>query len=290
MTGETILYRGMTRAELDTAYRPSSMVASITPFLERYRDESAAVRAAFPADRWATHAFGPKPEHTLDLFLPARTPAPTFVFIHGGFWRALQRTDASFPAPALADAGFGYASINYTLAPHATLDAIVEEARAAIAWLWCERIRLGIDEGGLVIGGHSAGAQLAAMVLATDWAARGEQAPHIKGAVLVGGVFDLEPIPLCYVNEPLNLDAEGARLNSPIHLMPTIDCPLVVTWGADETNEFKRQSHAFADAWAAPSRPLNRLEVAHRNHFDLLFDWCDPSTELAQETVRLLRA
>jgi arylformamidase len=292
MTLEPTLWRGLTRAELDQAYRPSSMVPSITPFLERYRDDSAAVRSAFPAARWATHAYGAGAEHSLDLFLPAAEvgPAPLFAFIHGGFWRALHRSDLSFPARAMTAAGLAYAALNYTLAPHATLEVIVEEMRMAVAWLWRERTRLGLDAGGLVLGGHSAGAHLTAMVLATDWAARGvEPAPTFRGAILVGGVFDLAPIRLCYVNEPLGLDAERAHALSPLHLRPTADCPLLITWGEHETAEFKRQSRDFADVWGAPTRPVTLFEQAGRNHFDALFDWCDPAMRLHRETMALAR-
>jgi arylformamidase len=284
---DSVLYRGMTRAELDGAYSPSSMVASIDPFLRRYADDSAAARASHDPARFATHGYGAAPEQTLDLFLPASTSQGLLIFIHGGYWQALNASDVSFPAPALTRAGFAYAAINYTLAPHATMDAIVEENRQALAWLWNNRGRLGIDAGPLLLAGHSAGAHLAAMMLTTDWAARGIDPAFVSSALLLGGVYDLEPIRLTYVNDAVRLDLAAEKRNSPAFGTRTVACPLVVTWAECDTDEFKRQSRDLAARWGVAEAAV--FEQPGVNHFDSLFDWCDPTTRLFAETMRLLR-
>lgn len=286
----TDIYRGMDRATLDRAYSPSSMVPSIDPFLARYAADSAMVRAGFAADRWASVAYGPGAAHSFDLFRPIEAPAPLVVFIHGGYWQALSKADASFPARALADAGIAYASLDYTLAPHARLDAIVEEARAALSRIWVSHAHLGIDRQRIVLSGHSAGAHLAAMLLATNWAARGLPDLRPAGAILIGGIYDLEPIRLSYVDEALHLDVAAVDRNSPLRMTPAVDCPLVVTWAEHDTDEFKRQSRALAMHWAGGGRAVTTFEQAGRNHFDCLFDWCEPQTRLFKEAERLLGA
>ena len=283
------LYRGFSQTELDRAYSPSSMVASIEPFLARYAADSATVRARHDATLWATHAYGASAEQTLDLFGPHVTPAPLLVFIHGGYWQALSKDDVSFPATAITNAGFGYAAINYTLAPHASMDAIVEEIRQALVYLWINRQSLGIADGGMVVSGHSAGAHLAAMMLVTDWAARGVDPGFIKAALLLGGVYDLEPIRLSYVNAVVGMDEAASRRNSPIVQPRTVDCPLVVTWAEFDTDEFKRQSRALATQWPGGRAVATSFEQPHVNHFDSLFDWCDPNSRLSRETLALLR-
>ncbi len=282
-----VLYRGMTRTELDRAYSPSSMVPSIEPFLSRYASGSADARTAHASSRFATHTYGPSPEQTLDLFLPVSTPRGVLIFIHGGYWQALNASDASFPARPLTAAGYAYAAINYTLAPHATMDMIVEENRQALVWLWLNRQRLGIDAGPFVLSGHSAGAHLAAMMLTTDWVARGVDPAFVTGAVLLGGVYDLEPIRLTYVNDALGLDRASAKRNSPMFAKPLVTCPLVVGWAERDTDEFKGQSLDFAAHWGVPEAAM--FEQAGVNHFDSLFDWCDPTTRLHRETIRLLQ-
>ncbi len=284
---EPAVFRGMARRELDRAYSPSSMVASIDPFLRRYADDSAAARAAHDPARFATHAYGAETEQTLDVFLPATAPKGVLVFIHGGYWQALNKSDASFPATPLAEAGVAYAAINYTLAPHANMDAIVEENRQALAWLWQHRARLGIGDAPLVLAGHSAGAHLAAMMLMTDWAERGVPQSFIAGALLLGGVYDLEPIRLSYVNDVVAMDASSAARNSPLSAERVVRCPLVVAWAEHDTDEFKRQSRALAARWGTSDTAV--FEQPGVNHFDSLFDWSDPSSQLWSHTMRLLR-
>lgn len=284
----TDLYRGMNRAALDRAYSPSSMVPNIDPYLARYSAETAAARAAFGPARHHTHAYGPAPREQLDLYHPAASAPPLLVFIHGGYWQQLDRSDAGFPAPALAAAGIAYAAIGYTLAPQARLDTIVDEVRSALAWLWINHTHLGIDRRRIAIAGHSAGAHLAAMLLATDWTARGLPDLNLAGAILIGGVYDLEPIRLTYVNDALGLDPAAVARNSPLFMTPKTQCPLVVTWAERDTEEFKRQSRALAAHWAAPGREVTMFEQPDRNHFDCLFDWCDPASRLFAETRRVL--
>jgi arylformamidase len=282
------LYRGFTQVELDRAYSPSSMVASIEPYLVRYADDSARARARHDPARWATYAYGVSPAETLDLFLPREAPAAALVFIHGGYWQALQKDDASFPGTVLTEAGCAYAAINYTLAPAATMDEIVEEIRGALTWLWQNRARLGLSDG-LVLSGHSAGAHLAAMMLTTDWSRRGIDPHFIKGALLLGGIYDLEPIRQSYVNAPIGMDTDAARRNSPLYQEPYTCCPLVVTWAEYDTDEFKRQSQDLAARWGAVGQEITKFEQNGVNHFDSLFDWYDPGTGLSRETLRLLR-
>jgi arylformamidase len=288
MTGEA-LFRGFTQAELDRAYSPSSRVESIDPYLARYSADSEAARARHDPSRWKTHAYGASPAETLDLFMPHSTPALLLIFIHGGYWQALHKDDASFPAAAITGAGFAYAAINYTLAPLATMDQIVTEIRRALVWLWHNRRRVGLTDQ-FVVSGHSAGAHLAAMMLTTDWALHGIDAPFIKSGLLLGGIYDLEPIRLSYVNGPIGMDLAAARRNSPLFLKPATKLPLVIAWAERDTDEFKRQSQDLALQWRSAARDITVFEQPGVNHFDSLFDWYDARTQLSRETLRLLRA
>jgi arylformamidase len=153
--------------------------------------------------------------------------------------------------------------------------------------LWRGRAGLGIADRGVVLAGHSAGAHLAAMLLATDWAASGDDPAMIAGALLISGVYDLEPIRLSYVNDAIGMDAVDARRNSPLHLVPRVDVPVVISAAERDTDEFRRQARAFAGAWAQHLGDLVLFTHADRNHFDCLFDWHDPTSRLSRETARL---
>ena len=142
------------------------------------------------------------------------------MFIHGGYWQALDRKDFSFVAERLVEAGAAVALVGYDLAPAVDMDTIVGQIRAAIAWLYRNADAHGFDPDRICLAGHSAGGHLAAMALATDWTAFGLPADLVKGVCAISGVFDLEPIRLCYLNEVVRLDAEQARRNSPVLLPP----------------------------------------------------------------------
>ena len=220
-------------------------------------------------------------------------PVPLLVFIHGGYWQQLSAADSRFPADACLARGWGFAAIDYTLAPEASLDQIVDECRRAIRVLADRADSLGIDATRLVVAGHSAGAHLTAMAAIDP----GGDDDHtripgtgIAGTVLVSGVFELEPLIGTSINEHIGLDREAARRNSPLGL-DVVDTPTaLVAYGADETSEFKAQSDAFARHLEAAGTTVTMLEVAGRNHFDVILELAEPATPLGDAVDRLVRS
>src|SRR5262249_55797717 len=131
---------------------------------------------------------------TLDLFPAEKMPAPCLLFIHGGYWQALDKSDFSYLVPPFQDARVVGAVGNNTLAPEAKIDEIVRQNRAAVAWLHHHAGEHGIDPERIHVAGHSAGGHLTAMVLATDWTAFGLDHNPVRGACAISGLYDLEPI------------------------------------------------------------------------------------------------
>ena len=233
--------------------------------------------------------YGSHPKETLDLFVPATRARGTFVFIHGGYWRALDKADHLFVAGPFVDRGFSVAVVNYDLCPQVTVSTIVDECRRAVAWVVNEGERHGANADSIVVGGHSAGGHLAAMMLATPTEAFGLGRHPVSAAVSLSGVHDLRPLTLFSYNSDLRLDdAEAARL-SPALQMPASSAPLLVAVGADETSEFVRQSQLMWDAWPA-NRPTGSpavLAVPARHHFSVVLDFEQGSSALTQKTLAL---
>lgn len=277
-------WRTWPRERLEREYTPSSRVSGgYAPFVERWAEgtrlawESAGARLGL--------RYGPGADELLDLFVPADAvrPVPLVVFLHGGYWQEGSRADAGFAAPGLGRAGVALAVPEYTLAPAASVAAITDQACRAVAWVAAEGRALGLDPARLVVAGHSAGAHLATM------AALRLPAGTMAALVLIGGVFDLEPLVGTSVNDALGLDAAEARRLSPLrHVRPGLP-PALVAWGDGETDEFRRQSRELAEAWAAAGNDAAAVEVAGRHHFDLPLDLGDPSTELGARTIGLVR-
>jgi arylformamidase len=251
----------------------------------RWAADSEAARARL--DGRLNLRYGSGPKQTIDLF-PAAHPRGALLFIHGGYWRALDKSDHTFVAPPLVARGVGVAVINYDLCPDVSIARIVDECREGVEWLRREGSRYGLAAERLVVAGHSAGGHLAAMLVATDWAARGSPSA-VAGAVAISGVFDLEPLVQVSFNADLKLDAARARAASPIHLRPRTAVPMLVAVGAEETSEFIRQSWLLWERWPECHSHGRRspLFVPERHHFSVLADLGDPASELVHETLAM---
>jgi arylformamidase len=232
------------RAALDAQYNLRAAVPEHLDYFARYEASSAAFRTRARAR--LDLAYGDSPRQIVDLFLPEARRPPLLVFIHGGYWQRFDPKAFSFVAERLVEAGAAVALIGYDLAPAVDMDKIVAEIRQGLAWLYRHAEAQGFDPERMFVAGHSAGGHLSAMALATDWAEARLPADLIKGVCAISGVFDLEPIRRCYLNEVLQLTPEQVRRNSPLGLAPRARCPVTVTLGGRETDAFHEQSRAYA--------------------------------------------
>ncbi len=283
-------WRAMSPEEREEAYSPSSCIGGdYTPFVTAYRDRSAAVRSS--TSGWREFSYGPTASQCLDLFMPvdADAPVPLLVFIHGGYWQELSKDDSSFAALAWVDRGVAFAALDYTLAPEASLAEIVAECRRAVGWLYENAGDLGVDKRRIVVAGSSAGAHLAAMVAAPGWQRNaGRPGDLVAGAVLISGIFDLEPLLGTSIAEPLCLTGSDVTALSPARLSLEGFPPSVICWGEVETDEFKVQSRIFAELLAATGTEVSSFEVAGRNHFDVVFELADTGSVVGLEVASFL--
>jgi arylformamidase len=233
--------------------------------------------------------YGPGPKETLDLFVPEGRPRGTFVFLHGGYWRGFDKCDFSFVAGPFVAAGNAVAVVNYDLCPAVSIGTIVEECRHAVAWLASEGGPHGADADRIVVGGHSAGGHIVAMLFATDRATSGWVPDSVAGGVSLSGVHDLAPMVQFSSNVDLKLDAAEAARMSPVRLAPLTRTPLLLAVGADETSEFLRQTRILWDAWPGnrPSGASAPLIIPGRHHFSVVADYADPESELVRATLAL---
>lgn len=303
----TLRWRTMSESERERAYSPSSCLVDgdYRPFVAAYRDRSRTAWSqleAAPNVRTTVVRYGPADPHRIDVAVPLPTAtvtaddavtnagaAPMLVFLHGGYWQELSAADSRFAAADAVDRGWGFAAVDYTLAPEADLDAIVDECRTAVGALRHEAPNFGVDPERLVVAGSSAGAHLAAMVAMDDVGGDADHRP--AGVVLVSGIFALEPLIGTSINEALGLDVDAARRNSPLLAPEAVLARLpatVIAYGDNETEEFKAQSLAFAERLTDVGRPVATLEVPGRNHFDVILDLAAADTTLAAATASLV--
>ncbi len=268
------------QALLDLDYSPSHLVESLDIYIDAYAAQSATVRqqmkgrASFGL-RYGTHA-----RHRLDFFPCGQRYAPTIVFIHGGFWSALDESHFSFPASAITMAGVNYVSLTYRLAPEASLSEIVLDGRLAIAWLIQNADNLGFDARRIVLVGHSAGAHLAAM-------AKTDVATIPVNALLISGVYDLAPVQRSYVNDTVSISDNEVRNLSPMYLAPVSGGVVDIIVGDIETPAFKYQSRQLYAVWQRTTAACTYEVIRACDHFDILFDLADPKSALFKRVLAL---
>ena len=247
-------------------------------YFERWQRESEAARRSVPCH--LNQQYGDGPNMTLDIFPQSGPPRPILLFIHGGYWRAMDKDLFSYPAIGLNDAGVVYVSVNYALAPSVTLDEIVEQCRQAVTWVHRNAKSYGGDPTRIHISGHSAGGHLTAMMLSTDWAQRGAADIKLAGGIAISGIFDLVPLLETSINDGVQLDREAARRNSPTEFLPSNGPPLVSAVGAGETDEFQRQSREYAAAWNESGGRAQYLALEGFHHFDVVLELGRSGSEL----------
>ena len=220
---------------------------------------------------------------------PASGPdAPVHVFVHGGYWRAHDKDDFGLIAAPLVAAGAHVASVNYPLCPEVTVGGIVASVRTAVAWVWRHAGEFGADNADFTISGHSVGAHLAAMALCCDWAAGGLPARPFRAAVLISGIYELEPVLPVSVNaDEIHLTAHMVLSLSPMRFPPK-DVPMLLPVGGDEAPLWMRQSADFAEAVRAAGGDARYVEMPGENHFSLMEAFADAAHPLTRAVVDFL--
>lgn len=250
--------------DLAAEYNNRALVPDHPQIIARWHEEAAAFRAAHEAGEIDV-VYGARPRNRVDVF-PGRTAAgrgPVIVFIHGGYWRSLDKTYFSHVAGPANAAGFDVALPTYSLCPEVSIADIVDEIRQSCLFLFRRHGRR------LVVCGHSAGGHLAAVVAATEWKHYGAPPDLVQACLAISGLFDLRPLIQTPLNEDLRLTPAAAIASSPL-LWPMPNRLAFDSWvGAEESFEFLRQARSLAAAWAGDGLRCRYEAVPGHNHFSI---------------------
>jgi arylformamidase len=277
------IYLTYDRAALDQQYNNQRRVPDFDAHVAHWQKESARVRAALPGERDV--AYGPSADEVLDIYMPAQAgrPAPVQVFYHGGYWRSFKAADFAFVAERLAEAGVLVVIVNYALVPAVRIGELVRQCRAALAWVHANIARYGGDPNRICVSGHSAGGHLvAAMAAMAPPTGQPDTRPLIQGGVALSGLFDLEPIRLCYLQETLQLTPAEVATNSPARNLPTAAKPLTLAYGADESQEFARHATEYGRALADRGIACTVRALTGHNHMSICTALADRKSEPMQ--------
>ena len=234
--------------------------------------------------------YGDAPGETVDIFPARKGDGSCMMFIHGGYWRTLDKKDFSFLAPAWVDAGVSLAVVNYDLCPKVTIEEIVRQMLRASRWLWLHAEDYGMDEDRLYVSGHSAGGHLSAMMMAAIWPAFDRRLPKdlYKGGLAISGIYDMRPlVQVDWLKGDLRLDEEAAIKVSPVFLPPATRAPVMTCVGGDESSEFRRQNALLGERWRGAF--AGDVAMPGRNHFSVMDGLADQASPLFQGARRLMK-
>lgn len=289
------LYRNFSsQEELDWEYRPEARLEDPKAFDKIIAQRTVLAEAARKelTDRQADIQYGPTLLERMD-FYPAVAGGPVMIFIHGGYWfdHRLKKENYIWIAKGLNDAGINVFIIDYQVCPMVTIDEITRQCRAAVAYVYRNAARFEVDRERIHVTGNSAGGHLTAMAAITDWVSEyGLSANVVKSGYPISGLYDLEPFQWSWLQPKIQFNGQQIRRNSPILLVREALPPLLISWGADETPEFWRQSEEFGAAWAAKGNNMQLHPLEGCNHSSTIGGFYEAGSGLCGMIVRHMEA
>jgi arylformamidase len=274
-----LVYKQYDQAALDLQYNNRLQVPEWADHLERWERTSRDAEKKYSPIK--DIAYGEGPLENLDIFPSSQPHSKVLVFIHGGYWHKLDKSDFQFIGAGFHSYNITTIIINYPLAPIVTIDQIVQSCRKALFWIKENIAAYNGDPQQLYVAGHSAGGHLAAMLMteAAEYSGWSSSMKDIKGLCAMSGLFNLEPLRLSNINEVLQLDEQAVWRNSPVNWKPAFACPLLIAVGGNETDEYKSQSEELFNSWKGSG--MVQLEaLAGANHYSIIEEAVKPGRAL----------
>ncbi len=273
---------------LSREYNNRALVPDHPQYFARWQEGSARARRTMTCH--LDLRYGDMPGETIDLFPARKGDGSCMMFIHGGYWRSLDKSDFSFLAPAWVDAGVSLAVVNYDLCPSVSIEEIVCQMLRASRWLWLHAEDYGMDQDRLYVSGHSAGGHLTAMMMAAVFPVFDARLPKDlwKGGLAISGVYDMRPlVHVDFLQADLRLDDETALRVSPAFIPPATRAPVMTAVGRDESSEFRRQNALLGERWKTPF--AGDIAMPGRNHFSVVDGLAEQSSALFSGARRLMK-
>ena len=273
---------------LSKLYNNRELVPDHPVYFARWAEGSQKARATMTCH--LDLRYGDAPGETIDLFPSRKGDGSCMMFIHGGYWRSLDKKDFSFLAPAFVGGGISLAVVNYDLCPKTSMEEIVRQMLRASRWMWLHAEEYGMDQDRLYVSGHSAGGHLTAMLMCAQWPTFDHELPKDlwKGGLAISGIYDLRPlIDVDWLNVDLRLNEAIALKLSPAFMPPATRAPVMTCVGGDESSEFLRQNALLGSRWK--SAFAGDIPMPGKNHFSVIDGLADPASALFQGARKLMK-
>jgi arylformamidase len=277
------LYRQFsTQDELDDEYDTERTVTTPEGLIALRAGRAEVNRTVLASpSRQANVHYGPTLAERCDIYPAAKPKAPILVYMHGGYWSDVRPTKETLGWISTGPRHHGITTLvlDYALCPSVTIDEVVRQCRAAVAWAYRNAETFGGDRDRIYVTGNSAGGHLTAMIALTDWVGTYGLPPHVvKGGCPFSGLYDLTPLRYTWLQPKLQLTGEQIGRCSPLFCIRPNAPSLLVVWGADETKEFWRQSETFHKLYVEAGNSATLYPVEGRDHYSVLSGWREPDS------------
>jgi arylformamidase len=276
-------------AYYESAYNPRVGVPEFNDHFERWKKRSQQAQQTLASRAYLDVAYGPDPMQKLDIYRAQGDSQALLMYIHGGYWRLLDKNIQTFVAPPFVERGVTVASINYALCPAVRVQDIVLQVLQACAWLYRNGSNFGAPRERLFISGHSAGGHLVAMTLAALWQKFSPDLPTkvVQAGLSISGIYDVEPVMKTpSVNADVRFDLSEARRVSPAYMPPATDVPLYTAVGGKEQSGFQEQNALIRTRWKSAIK--DDFACPEDNHFTILDRFADPASALFKGTLKMM--
>ena len=235
-------------------------------------------------------SYGKSEKQKLDFFSSPDINSPTVIFFHGGYWQRGDKSVYSFLANSFVKNNINFLAVGYDLCPKISITQIVLQAQEAIVWIWQNANRLEINKDKFIVSGHSAGGHITGMMMGTEWNKISSDLPNnlILAGIPISALNLLEPIRHTTLNDALKMDKEEAKSQSPIYLPPKTNAQQLIVYGANETDEFHRQSNIYYEKFKSKERKIERFIVPEADHFDEMNDLSNENSEFFKKMKKFI--
>jgi arylformamidase len=271
-----LVFLDMDQQALDEAYDQEIWAPNRALLVERRKAASERAREQLGTPKRV--AYGPSEHEGLDIFDCGIKGAPINVFVHGGAWRRNIAADYAAQAEVLVEAGAHCVIIDFINVDQAGGDLfpMYDQVRRALGWVYRNADSFGGNRDRIYISAHSSGSHLSGVMVTRGWRDEGLPPDFCKGAVLLSGMYDLTPVALSKRSSYVKFTDDMVQKLSGGRYLDQLHTPLILGYGTAETPEFQRQSRDFAAAVKAAGKPVELIEGATYNHFELLETLANP--------------
>ena len=277
-------------AYLESLYNNRAAVPDFQRYVDRWADKSSDFCSLLKEQCERDIPYGDDLLETMDVYMPTKAPTAMLMFVHGGYWRSLDKSQHAFIARPFIDRGVAVAVINYSLCPNVPMKKLVLQVMAAGAYLYRNANEFRVPKKRLFVAGHSAGGHLATLALLCEWPTYSKGLPKkiFQSGLSISGLYDLRVLTkIQSINEDLRMTESEAAMLSPALMPAPSGGPLSIAVGGQELGGFKDQHRLIAQSWSTSI--CRDVPCPSDNHFSILETFANPETELFRAAMQMLK-